>query len=414
MSENQSFLEQLKDLGIPSPIVAHYLEDRQNDYPRPDNSQAIKEVVSWDVKDNFENSWNSYAAIENIFNGQALFLDHWSITIKSLLAEKLCGYLSMLEQLRDIFNLYNNHYPTPSPTHKLIWDVFGCKSDEVDFNAVITGHLDIAAIQSREKPFSKKELEKFLFEEIVRSIFNGRWSTFVGQHDEAIVANALATLTKQEEIAIRCEYGFGGEIISRRVIAKLVASDPEKPLSIERVRQIIAKALRKLRHPSRSRAFKVILKAGLAYRYLVISQDKVESENLHHDLSEQVSLHNEKLLEQPFVKSLMEQNKEMAKELSGYHQQAAVIKDPIYLKKQDGTLVAINKDVISASIDTVDGMSTRLYNGLKNADIRNIHDLCLTSRDYLLTRKYMGITTIGEVLDLLERYNLELNMIEVP
>lgn len=65
-----------------------------------------------------------------------------------------------------------------------------------------------------------------------------------------VLEDILSTLTPREERVIRLRYGFDGhERTLEEVGAKL-------NVTRERIRQIAAKALRKLRHPSRSKRIK--------------------------------------------------------------------------------------------------------------------------------------------------------------
>jgi RNA polymerase primary sigma factor len=63
----------------------------------------------------------------------------------------------------------------------------------------------------------------------------------------------LQTLTPREEKALKMRFGFGGD-------GAHTLEEVSKPFAVtrERIRQIEAQALRKLRHPSRSRRLKAI------------------------------------------------------------------------------------------------------------------------------------------------------------
>ena len=67
----------------------------------------------------------------------------------------------------------------------------------------------------------------------------------------------LRTLTPREEKVIKMRFGFGGD-------GEHTLEEVGKPFAVtrERIRQIEAKALRKLRHPSRSRRLKAIFDGG--------------------------------------------------------------------------------------------------------------------------------------------------------
>jgi|SRR3989344_1659342 len=68
-------------------------------------------------------------------------------------------------------------------------------------------------------------------------------------------AEALQTLTPREERILRMRFGFSGDAMSLDEVGVVFRATPE------RIRQIEAKALRKLKHPSRSRALKAFIDA---------------------------------------------------------------------------------------------------------------------------------------------------------
>lgn len=68
-------------------------------------------------------------------------------------------------------------------------------------------------------------------------------------------AEALRTLTPREERILRMRFGFSGDAMSLDEVGVVFRATPE------RIRQIEAKALRKLKHPSRSRALKAFIDA---------------------------------------------------------------------------------------------------------------------------------------------------------
>jgi len=66
-----------------------------------------------------------------------------------------------------------------------------------------------------------------------------------------LIKSAIDQLTPREQMVITARYGFGGQWMTNDEIAS------EMGVSRERIRQIESKALRKLRHPSRTRKLKV-------------------------------------------------------------------------------------------------------------------------------------------------------------
>ena len=67
------------------------------------------------------------------------------------------------------------------------------------------------------------------------------------------IRDVLSTLTPREEKVLLLRYGFDGR---ERTLEEVGA---EFNITRERIRQIEAKALRKLRHPSRSKRLKAYL-----------------------------------------------------------------------------------------------------------------------------------------------------------
>lgn len=70
---------------------------------------------------------------------------------------------------------------------------------------------------------------------------------------KAAVAHAVSTLTAREQIVIGLRLGFSDEKKhTLKEIGQIIGSGYGQPIKAERVRQVEAQALRKLRHPSRS------------------------------------------------------------------------------------------------------------------------------------------------------------------
>ena len=81
-------------------------------------------------------------------------------------------------------------------------------------------------------------------------------SSFVPLTQE-FLAHMLGTLTPREERIIKMRFGLdGGSEHTLEEVGQVFA------VTRERIRQIEAKALRKLRHPSRSRRFRIFLEGS--------------------------------------------------------------------------------------------------------------------------------------------------------
>jgi len=97
------------------------------------------------------------------------------------------------------------------------------------------------------------ELEDFIGDKNSPSPYNDAEDVEASEH----IKGVLATLTPKEEKVIRMRFGIGAE-------RDHTLEEVGRHLSItrERVRQIEAKALRKLKHPSRLRALKLLMANG--------------------------------------------------------------------------------------------------------------------------------------------------------
>lgn len=96
-------------------------------------------------------------------------------------------------------------------------------------------------------------------EKLIRAVFGEPVKTFVDYpmlyaDDNGVIAEALGNLSPRERRVLELRFGLNdGESKTLKAVGKEFNATPE------RIRQIEAKALRKLRHPSRSRKFKELL-----------------------------------------------------------------------------------------------------------------------------------------------------------
>lgn len=128
-----------------------------------------------------------------------------------------------------------------------------------------------------------------LLDEVIR----GRWESALNADQEAGLEHALSTLTEREQQAIAEYFGNGGTLESTAKLWNVTK---------ERARQIIAKAVRKLRHPMRFKAIKYGLEGWER-------QKAIEQEDLMLDEQEAMLIHRRAIVEQ-----LIEEKQEIKRE----------------------------------------------------------------------------------------------------
>jgi|26BtaG_2_1085354.scaffolds.fasta_scaffold22928_3 RNA polymerase sigma factor (sigma-70 family) len=102
--------------------------------------------------------------------------------------------------------------------------------------------FDVLALPNRRQLLLSGPIESYEIE--------AKDSNEIKELEESML-EALATLTKREAVVLKMRFGLdGSKPMTFQKVAKLLK------VSRERIRQIEAKALRKLKHPSRSRALR--------------------------------------------------------------------------------------------------------------------------------------------------------------
>lgn len=92
---------------------------------------------------------------------------------------------------------------------------------------------------------------------------------------------ALKTLTEREEKIIRMRFGLiDGKNYTLEEIGQYFPSLRGTPITRERVRQIIAKAIRKLEHPGRSKKLRFFIVEELLRAIKVFEWDRIFRRNL--------------------------------------------------------------------------------------------------------------------------------------
>ena len=107
-----------------------------------------------------------------------------------------------------------------------------------------------------ERTFSSKVVMLSLNAHEVKQLEAGQPDEHVAQRElKEELEFVLKTLSENEQQVLRMRFGLdgGGEMSLSQTGEEMIGPNSGKALSPERVRQIEAKALRKLRHPSRSR-----------------------------------------------------------------------------------------------------------------------------------------------------------------
>lgn len=102
-----------------------------------------------------------------------------------------------------------------------------------------------------QKEFKAKLVDSLLNDEVIKQVYEKELKSVEDRELRTILLETLDTLMPREEKMIRYYYGIDDD--HQRT---LVAAGQEFNISRDRVIQILDKALRKLRHPSRSRKIK--------------------------------------------------------------------------------------------------------------------------------------------------------------
>ena len=107
-------------------------------------------------------------------------------------------------------------------------------------------------MRGRNKIFNKYKKEPFeSFETLKETYEMKEVSNF---NVKEAITKALLNLTPKEEVVVRMTYGIG--IDTTHTLSQIGS---KYSVSSERIRQILGKALRKLKHPSRNKELKEVI-----------------------------------------------------------------------------------------------------------------------------------------------------------
>ena len=208
--------------------------------------------------------------------------------------------------------------------------------------------------------------------------------------------DALETLTPREMEFMKLRFGLVDGKYKR-----LEDLGQEFGVTRERGRQIEAKALRKLRHPSRSRKFKPFTFQELKENEYVSDEEiellsNLENEILNsnlifkHDSIDDLDLGKDKFDSVRSIKEEINIRKEEAKE-----------------EEKETKIKSIPENVGNMDIDRLD-LSVRSFMCLHRAGIRTISDLIVLSEEDFRKIRNLGSKSADEVISRLEEYGIKL------
>ena len=204
---------------------------------------------------------------------------------------------------------------------------------------------------------------------LVDKIFGEQLEILLTDDQLAGLEKAIAELSLREQ---KCIYSYYRDEMTLDEIGQAFG------VMRERIRQIIAKALRKLRHPSRSQFIKYGLQGGTYQRQI---------NNLKTDLD-----HKKKILE--------EESELVDKQMKELHK-----------KGEESGVTVVNSfdDPLMDSIDNL-GLSVRLYNCLARANCRTVRDVIDLAKSRKLFRiRNLGKRSLAEILTKLsQEYGVDL------
>ena len=222
-----------------------------------------------------------------------------------------------------------------------------------------------------------------------------------------LVDELIDTMTDREKEIFKYRFGFYGKLYTLDEIGKIMG------LSRERIRQIEAKALRKLRHPSRSRklwhapVFEDIYQPenrSINFKNIIIK--KIEAHLFSYNVSGirpsnfndyftgnySEAHHWEKSFPGGFWNKLLERNR--LDIIIGKN----VIENDCEVIEYDNPLVG--KDVPLEELD----LHLRIYNILKRVGVNTTTDLLDVTEEQLLRIRRLGRKTYEDILELIRQY----------
>ncbi len=255
------------------------------------------------------------------------------------------------------------------------------------------------------KGFAKKEIKKILVEEqalaldkntlakklterFTRFLFEGNLFHPVSRAESVVIDEVLKTLSEREEFVLRKRFGLDSDPMTLVEVGTLLS------VSRERVRQCEAKALRKLRHPSRSRNFRQFWRP-IKERYL----EAMDTLTALRAPVDDLDLQAEYALSIPYVQKLKGE----------YESQIGILRarcEELALNQKDPQPV-VNLDILETPIEELE-ISVRLYNCLRGSGFGTLRDIVGKSQPEIYSISNLGKKSFTELLDMLVALGLEL------
>ena len=201
---------------------------------------------------------------------------------------------------------------------------------------------------------------------------------------------ALKTLKENEQQVIRLRYGLDdGKQKTFNEISKIFN------LSRERIRQIEQRGFRRLRHPSRQNKF-------LCYLDKIIEYYNIDQETKDKLLKSDETCRLSRKIDEKTLKATNEINNFINIEVVKLQKIKQEEETKKHLEEEK------NKPTIEITIDELP-ISKRLYNCLKRTNNNTIGNIISHNYDYLSKIRNMGITTLNELIKILEKYDYVLD-----
>ncbi len=387
-------------LEIPTSLMAEFL---QRDY------QTLRKKIFSAVAEGLIPSFNDQLTYHSQYGTGAIQpymtiikiessgekLDNNQVSIKSflygLILERMDFPIDWMTE--NLYNLNN------SPLHgynKLVKKIFYENKFYPDIEEIVEQTINSYLLNRNGKDsLTYESINGAVNSSIFRRLLSGEFSIgIVTLSDQKKIDAIIDTLWPREKETIRMRFGLddGNERHLQEIGDALMVTR-------ERVRQIEARALRKLRHTSRNRHIKSIVEKNIIERYnsanTRVNELTAENESLIKGFAE-----TQQILEKiPFVATLIQQSKANHDELKSYRE-----KDREFITNADNI-----QSILNMSVDEFE-LSCRAYNCLKNGDIRIIKDLVSKSEYDMMNIKNFGKKTLKELKELLQKHGLDFGM----